>query len=53
MLDFETIELSKEHFFFVKNGAAVKWTMQVVTKHDRHVTAEEISVFEMNNNGKI
>lgn len=49
---FEAIKLSKDYIFFVKNGAAVKWTMQIVTKDDRHVTAEGISVFEMND-GKI
>jgi ketosteroid isomerase-like protein len=50
---FKEIELSKDDIFFVKNGAAVKWTMQVVTKTDRHVTAEGISIFEMNGVGKI
>jgi uncharacterized protein (TIGR02246 family) len=50
---FKKIELSKDDIFFVKNGAAVKWTMQVVTKTDRHFTAEGISIFEMNGVGKI
>ncbi len=50
---FEKIELSKDNIFFVKNGAAVKWTMQVVAKSGRHVTAEGISVFEINDIGKI
>lgn len=50
---FETIELSKDDIFFVKNGAAVKWTMRVVAKNDRHVTAEGISIFEISDNGKI
>jgi ketosteroid isomerase-like protein len=50
---FEKIELSKDNIFFVKNGAAVKWTMQVVAKSGRHVTSEGISVFEINDIGKI
>ncbi len=50
---FKEIELSKDHIFFVKNGAAIKWTMQVTTKTDQHVTAEGISTFEINDIGKI
>jgi len=50
---FKQIELSQNEIFFVKNGAAVKWTMQVVAKSDRHVTAEGISIFEINDVGKI
>ncbi|HEY9641352.1 MAG TPA: nuclear transport factor 2 family protein [Coleofasciculaceae cyanobacterium] len=50
---FKEIELSKDDIFFVKNGAAVKWTMQVATKTDQHVTAEGISIFEMNDVGKL
>lgn len=50
---FGAIKLSNDHIFFVKNGAAVKWTMHVITKDDRHATAEGISVFEMNGDSKI
>jgi ketosteroid isomerase-like protein len=50
---FEKIELSKDSIFFVKDGAAVKWTMQVVAKNGRNATAEGISVFEINDTGKI
>lgn len=50
---FKQIELSQDEIFFVKNGAAVKWTMQVVAKSDRQVTAEGISIFEINDLGKI
>ncbi|HEY9672677.1 MAG TPA: nuclear transport factor 2 family protein [Waterburya sp.] len=50
---FEKIELSKDNIFFVKNGAAVKWTMRVVAKSGRHATDEGISVFEINDIGKI
>ena len=47
------IELSQDDIFLVKQGAAVKWTMQVVSKHDRQATAEGISIFEINDRGKI
>lgn len=50
---FKEIELSKDDIFFVKNGAAVKWTMQITTKTDQQVTAEGISIFEMNGIDKI
>lgn len=47
------MELSKDDTFIVKNGAAVKWTMQVIAKNDRHATAQGISIFEMNADGRI
>jgi len=50
---FEKMELSKDDIFLVKNGAAVKWTMQVVAKNGCHATSEGISVFEINDIGKI
>lgn len=50
---FEKMELSKDNVFFVKNGAAVKWTMQVVAKNGYRATSEGISVFEINDIGKI
>ena len=50
---FEKMELSKNHVFIVRNGAAVKWTMQVFAKNGRHAISEGISVFEINNAGKI
>jgi ketosteroid isomerase-like protein len=50
---FEKMELSKDHVFIVRNGAAVKWTMQVVAKNGRHATSEGISVFEIDDTGKI
>lgn len=43
----------KDDIFFVNNGAAVKWTMQVVSRKDRHATAEDISIFEINEFGKL
>lgn len=50
---FERIELSKDNIFSVKNGAAVKWTMQIAARNGRNVTVEGISVFEINDIGKI
>ena len=50
---FQSIELSKDNIFFVKNGAAVKWKMRVVAKNDRNATSEGISIFEINDLGKI
>ncbi len=50
---FEKMELSKDNIFFVENGAAVKWTMQAIAKSGRHTTSEGISVFEINDMGKI
>ena len=50
---FQSIELSKDDIFFVKNGAAVKWKMRVVAKNDRDATSEGISIFEINDLGKI
>jgi hypothetical protein len=50
----QTLQLNLPQFFSLsKNGAAVKWTMQVVAKSGRHATAEGISVFEINDIGKI
>ena len=50
---FQGIELSKDDILFVKNGAAVKWKMRVVAKNDRDATSEGISIFEINDLGKI
>lgn len=47
------MELSQDNIFFVENGAAVKWTMQVVSKKGLQATSEGISVFEINDIGKI
>jgi steroid Delta-isomerase len=49
----EQVEISKDNIFFVKSGAAVKWTMKVISKQARHATAEGISIFEINDRGKI
>jgi len=50
---FKEIKLSQDDIFFVKDGAAVKWRMQVATKNDRHAISEGISIFEINSVGKI
>lgn len=50
---FEEMELSKDDTFFVKNGAAVKWTMRVIAKNGCQATSEGISIFEINDDGKI
>lgn len=49
----EEIELCKDYIFLVKNGAAVKWTMQIVAKNRCRAVSEGISVFEINDAGKI
>ena len=43
----------QDSIFIVGQQAAVKWTMQVVAQNGRTATAEGISVFEFNDNGKI
>lgn len=50
---FETMEITPERIFVVKNAAAVKWTMQVVGKNGRAAKAEGISTFELDETGKI
>ncbi len=49
----EEIKLCKDYIFLVKNGAAVKWTMQIVAKNGCRAVSEGISVFEINDAGKI
>lgn len=50
---YKQFEIVQEFVFIVKKEAAVKWTMQVVAQNDRTATAEGISIFEFNENGKI
>ncbi len=50
---FSKLEIVKEQTFIAGNGAAVKWTMQVVAKNGRVASSQGISVFEINDNGKI
>ncbi len=50
---FAKLELTLDNIFIVDNGAAVKWKMQGVGKNGNQGVAEGISVFEINENGKI
>ncbi len=50
---FAKLEASKEHIFISGNEAAVKWTMRGVSKTEKNVTFEGITVFEINEAGKI
>ncbi|MGB3207644.1 MAG: nuclear transport factor 2 family protein [Crinalium sp.] len=50
---FKNIEISKDSIFISANQAAVKWTMKVVAKNDKNASAEGISIFEINEAGKI
>jgi ketosteroid isomerase-like protein len=50
---FEKLEPTTEHIFVAGNEAAVKWTMQGISKSNKSVTFEGITIFEMNEAGKI
>ncbi|NWF59187.1 MAG: nuclear transport factor 2 family protein [Fischerella sp.] len=50
---FEKLEPTTDHIFVAGNEAAVKWTMQGISKSDKSVTFEGITVFEINDSGKI
>ncbi len=50
---YETFEISQESLVVVGKEAAVKWTMKVIAKNGRQGMAEGISVFEVNDQGKI
>lgn len=50
---FERLEAKTEDIFVAGNEAAVKWTMQGVSIQGKSVTFEGITVFEMNEAGKI
>lgn len=50
---FEKLEPKTEHIFVAGNEAAVKWTMAGVTKTDKSVSFEGITIFEINASGKI
>lgn len=50
---FARLELTQDSVFPVENGAAVKWTMRGTGKNGKEGVAEGISVFEINENGKI
>lgn len=50
---FAKLEPTTEHIFVGGNEAAVKWTMQGVSKTGKSVTFEGITIFEINAAGKI
>ncbi len=50
---YEKLEPTTEHIFIGGNEAAVKWTMQGFSKTGKSVTFEGITVFEINDAGKI
>lgn len=50
---FDKLETTTEHVFVAGNEAAVKWTTHGVSKGGKSVQFEGISVFEVNEAGKI
>ncbi len=50
---FTKLEATKEHIFIAGNEAAVKWTMRGVSKTQKAVNVEGITVLEINDAGKI
>ncbi|MBD2595647.1 nuclear transport factor 2 family protein [Nostoc spongiaeforme FACHB-130] len=50
---FEKLAATTEHIFVAANEAAVKWTMQGVSKTGKSVSFEGITIFEINQDGKI
>ncbi|MBW4564089.1 MAG: nuclear transport factor 2 family protein [Mojavia pulchra JT2-VF2] len=50
---FDKLEPKTEHIFIAGNEAAVKWTMQGVSKSGKLVSFEGITIFEINAAGKI
>ena len=50
---FAKLELSQDHVFIAGNGAAVKWTMRGYAKNGKQGIAEGISIFELNESGKL
>ncbi len=50
---FVKLESTIEHIFIAGNEAAVKWTMKGISKSEKVVTFEGITIFEINEAGKI
>ncbi len=50
---YETFEIIQDAIFVVEQEAAVKWKMKVMAKNGRKATAEGITLFEINDHGKI
>ena len=52
-LTLEKLEISPDNVFVCGNSAAVKWTMRVTDKKGQTKTKDGISIFEINDEGKI
>ena len=50
---FDKLEVTKDKVFIAGNGAAVKWSMSATGKNGKVGTAEGISVFDLDDSGKI
>ncbi|MEM6399577.1 MAG: nuclear transport factor 2 family protein [Cyanobacteria bacterium P01_D01_bin.116] len=50
---FTKLEATKENLFIAGKEAALKWTMQGTSKTQKVVTFEGITIFEINDAGKI
>lgn len=50
---YDKLEVSPEQIFVAGNGAAAKWTMRAIALNGKTASAEGITVFEMNSEGKI
>ena len=50
---FTTLEAATEHIFIASHEAAVKWTMQGVSKSGKNIIFEGITIFEFNDSEKI
>jgi ketosteroid isomerase-like protein len=50
---FAKLEPKTEHIFVAGQEAAVKWTMEGITKNGKSVSFEGITIFEINPAGKI
>jgi ketosteroid isomerase-like protein len=50
---YEKLEPTTEHIFVAGNEAAVKWTMRGISKTGKSVSFEGITIFEINDAGKI
>jgi ketosteroid isomerase-like protein len=50
---FEKLEATTEHIFLAADEAAVKWTMNGISKTGKSVKFEGITIFQVNAQGKI
>ncbi|MEC4987043.1 MAG: nuclear transport factor 2 family protein [Oscillatoria sp. PMC 1068.18] len=49
----DSMAIAKDNLFICGNEAAVKWTMTAIAKNGRQATAEGVSTFIFNKDGKI